>query len=217
MGVASHLGIKLSEYDARIRTFIPDYEEMLQVAADAIPRRAGSIVDLGTGTGALAERCLRRAPRARLVGIDADGEILQLAKRRLGKRARLLCGSFTRTPLPACDAVVASLALHHITTRSSKAGLYRRIRTALRPRGVLVSVDCQPAANPRVAREQRLAWKSHLLRCYTKKEAAALLASWAREDTYVPLEVELELLRGSGLKPEVLWRKGPFAVFMGLP
>ena len=37
MGVATHLGIKLSEYDARIRTFIPDYEEMLGVAAEVIP------------------------------------------------------------------------------------------------------------------------------------------------------------------------------------
>lgn len=216
MGVASHLGIKLAEYDMRIRTFIPGYEEMLEVAADAVPRSARTIVDLGTGTGALAERCLKKARRAQLVGIDADGEILKLAERRLGKRARLLRGSFTRASLPACDAVVASLALHHIPTRTSKAGLYRRIRAGLRPRGVFISVDCQPAANPSVAREQRQGWKAHLLSSYTPKQAAALLASWAQEDTYVPLEVELELLRKSGLKTEVLWRKGPFAVILGM-
>ena len=216
MGVASHLGIKLAEYDMRIRTFIPGYEEMLKVAADAVPRSARTIVDLGTGTGALAERCLKKARRAQLVGIDADGEILKLAERRLGKRARLLRGGFTRASLPACDAVVASLVLHHIPTRTSKAGLYRRIRAGLRPRGVFISVDCQPAANPRVAREQRQVWKAHLLFSYTPKQAAALLASWAQEDTYVPLEVELELLRKSGLKTEVLWRKGPFAVILGL-
>lgn len=216
MGVASHLGIRLAEYDMRIRTFIPGYEEMLEVAAEAVPRSARTIVDLGTGTGALAERCLKRARRAQLVGIDADGEILKLAERRLGRRARLLRANFGRTALPACDAVVASLALHHIPTRSSKAGLYRRIRAALRLHGVFISVDCQPAANPKVAREQRQAWKAHLLSSYTPKQAAGLLASWAQEDTYVPLEVELELFRKSGLKTEVLWRKGPFAVILGL-
>lgn len=200
----------------RIRTFIPGYEEMLEVAADAVPRSARTIVDLGTGTGALAERCLKKAPRAQLVGIDADGEILKLAERRLGKRACLLRGSFSRTSLPTCDAVVASLALHHIPTRSAKAGLYRRIRAALRPQGAFISVDCQPAANPRVAREQRQAWKTHLLSSYAAKQAAGLLAAWAQEDTYVPLEVELELLRKSGLHTEVLWRKGPFAVILGL-
>lgn len=214
MGVASHLGIKLAEYDSRIRTFIPHYEEMLEVAAAAIPRRARHIVDLGIGTGALAERCLRRAPQARILGIDADREILKLAERRLKSRARLECGSFMRSALPESDAVVASLALHHIRARSSKAALYRRVRAALRPRGVFLSVDCQPAALPEVAREQRQEWKWHLLSSYTRKQAAALFAAWAREDHYVPLEAELELLRQGGLIPEVLWRKGAFAVIL---
>ena len=79
MSVAAHLGIRLSEYDARIRTFIPDYDRMLDVAAAAIPRNTRTIVDLGIGTGALASRCLRRAPGARVVGVDADADILALA------------------------------------------------------------------------------------------------------------------------------------------
>ncbi|HEY5161617.1 MAG TPA: hypothetical protein VII81_01280, partial [Terriglobales bacterium] len=64
MDVAAHLGIDIVEYDERIRTFIPDYEEMLDVAAEAIPASARTIVDLGTGTGALAARCVERASRA---------------------------------------------------------------------------------------------------------------------------------------------------------
>lgn len=214
MGVASHLGIQLAEYDSRIRTFIPDYEEMLEIAAAAVPSRCRSIVDLGTGTGALAERCLQTAPGARILGIDADVDILKLAQRRLGNRARLVRGSFSRTPLPACDAVVASFALHHIRTRSVKAKLFGRIRTALRRGGVFLSVDCHPASNAPVAERQMQAWKSHLLASYTRKEAAALLASWAQEDTYVPLQEELELLRRGGLRGEVLWRKGAFAVLL---
>ena len=216
MGVASHLGIKLAEYDQRIRTFIPEYEEMLGVAAAAVPNAARSMVDLGTGTGALAARCLQRAPRAKVLGIDADPEMLKLAARRLGSRARLQCGSFTRASLPACDAVVASFALHHIRERSAKARLYRRIRVALRKHGVFISVDCHPADSPALGRQQREAWKSHLLASYSRKEASGLLAAWAREDTYVPLETELALFRRGGLKTEVLWRKGAFAVLLGL-
>jgi len=66
MSVASHLGIKISEYDARIRTFIPDYEEMLRVAASAVPRAARTILDLGVGTGALSAACLT-VPVSRLM------------------------------------------------------------------------------------------------------------------------------------------------------
>jgi hypothetical protein len=59
MSVANHLGIDLSEYDARIRTFIPNYEEMLDVVASVIDPMSSMILDLGIGTGALSERCVR--------------------------------------------------------------------------------------------------------------------------------------------------------------
>ena len=65
MSVASHLGIAVREYDRRIRTFIPNYAEMLDEAANALDASARTIVDLGVGTGALAARCLRHAPAAR--------------------------------------------------------------------------------------------------------------------------------------------------------
>jgi trans-aconitate methyltransferase len=215
MGVAAHLGIRLAEYDERIRTFIPDYEEMLDVAAAAVPARARTLVDLGIGTGALSARCLKTAPRARVVGIDVDPEILTLAARRLRDRAVLAAGTFLRTPLPPCDAVVASFALHHVRTRAAKAVLYRRIRAALRPRGLFVSVDCQPASDPASRRMQRDAWLAHLRRSYSATQSAGLLTAWSREDVYVPLDSEVALMRRCGFRVEVLWRRGSFAVLMG--
>src|ERR1051326_1540540 len=177
MGVSAHLGIALGEYDARIRTFIPDYEEMLVVGAAAVPSRARTIVDLGVGTGALAARCLKRARRASIVGIDADPAILNLAARRLGRGAQLIADSFLRAALPRCDATVASFALHHVRTRGAKANLYRRIRRALRRRGVFVTVDCHPSADRRVASAQRQDWRMHLRESYSAAQADRFL--WA--------------------------------------
>ena len=215
MSVAAHLGIRLSDYDARIRTFIPDYDTMLDVAASVIPGRTRTIVDLGIGTGALAARCLDQAPAASVVGIDADADILALASRRLKDRVTTVAGSFLRTPLPACDAIVASFALHHVRTRSAKAGLYRRIRKVLRPRGRFISVDAQPARDAAARRAARAAWLTHLECAYTPRQAASLLAAWAHEDVYVPLEVEIDLLTRAGFAVDVLWRKGTFAVLLG--
>jgi ubiquinone/menaquinone biosynthesis C-methylase UbiE len=214
MSVASHLGIRLAEYDARIRTFIPDYEEMLDVAAAAVPPRTRAIVDLGTGTGALAARCLRHARRARVTGIDADGAILKVAERRLGPRASFIEGSFLRAPIPRCDIIVSSFALHHIRTRAAKAALYARLRHALRRNGRLISVDCQPSPAPEIEAAQMTAWLAHLRKRYGKSDARRLLQAWADEDTYQPLNVETALLITAGFRVDVLWRKGAFAVLL---
>jgi len=215
MGVATHLGIKLSEYDARIRTFIPDYEEMLGVAAEAIPRGAKTIVDLGVGTGALASQCLSKAKHAKIFGIDVDAEIMKLAKRRLGSRARFFCGSFLGTEIPSCDVVVASFALHHVRTPQAKGRLYDRIYAALARDGLLVTVDCHPARDSGLARKQIQAWIAYLRKSYSKAEANKLLSAWSNEDFYTPLESELDLIRQSGFAAEVLWRRGAFAVLLG--
>jgi trans-aconitate methyltransferase len=215
MGVASHLGIRLTEYGARIRTFIPDYETMLDETAAAVGdavSEAPLIVDLGIGSGALASRCLRRIRRARVVGIDSDLAIVALARRRLGARLDVRIGDFAVTPLPRCDAIVASFALHHVTTTRAKLGLYRRCFAALRPRGALVIADCCLASNLRTQARDRRSWRAHLRRAYSRNQANAFLRAWRREDTYFPLATENEMLRAAGFEVDVVWRRRSFAV-----
>jgi tRNA (cmo5U34)-methyltransferase len=215
MGVAAHLSIRLAEYDRRIRTFIPDYEEMLDAAAGAVPRRARHVVDLGAGTGGLAARVLARARRASVVGIDADRGMLVLAARRLGDRATLVNETFLRAPLPAADAIVASFALHHVRTPNAKARLYRRARAALRPGGVLVSADCHPARDTAIAAAQMDEWRKFVAASYSHAQTRAFFRSWAREDVYVPLAAEVALLERAGFRVEVIWRRGAFSVLVG--
>ncbi|HYN09892.1 MAG TPA: class I SAM-dependent methyltransferase [Vicinamibacterales bacterium] len=218
MGVAAHLGIRLDDYDARIRTFIPRYVTMLDVAADAVAtvsRRAPIVVDLGIGSGALAARCLSRRPSARVIGIDEDAGMLAMARQRLPPGLTTMTGSFLTTDLPHCDAIVASLALHHVATPALKAGLYRRCADALRPGGVIVSADCYLASNAPDRVRHREAWRRHLMRSYSRREASGFLRAWAKEDTYFELDREIELLHGAGFETNVPWRRDSFAVIVG--
>jgi len=216
MGAAAHLGIDLRDYDRQIRTFIPSYDELLGLAAHVLaataPGRAPVILDLGIGTGALSAQSLHAKPAARIVGIDEDQAMLDMARARLGPRPALVPGSFERADLPRCDAIVASLALHHVPTRARRARLFRRCFRALRSGGVLLSADCYLSASPRMESADRHAWLAHLQREYAPRQARRYLRAWAKEDVYVTLIDELRLLEEAGFRVDVAGRRGCFAV-----
>jgi tRNA (cmo5U34)-methyltransferase len=217
--VASHLSVSPAAYDERIRELLPRYDELVSEAARALRyanRPIRHIVDLGIGTGALTRACLAEVPAARVVGIDADHSMVEVAKARLKqvrRRVRYRSGDFTRAILPKCDAVVATYALHHIRSLSDKLAFYRRCHRALRPGGILVSGDCMPASTPSAVATDLEDWFAHLARTAGSRSAAKrIFESWADEDTYRPLEVELRLLRRAGFTVDVPWRHAPFAV-----
>lgn len=219
MGAASHLGIDLREYDTRIRSFIPGYEEMLGAAAAvvvaSVHRRDPVIVDLGIGTGALGARCLASKPAARIVGVDEDEAMLAVARTRLGRQFTPVHGSFEDVDLPRCDAVTASLALHHVPTTARRVRLMRRIHRALRPGGVLIAADCYLASAARLRAAERRAWLAHLERRYTAKQAAAHLRAWAKDDHFARLSDEAAVLERAGFAVDIAWRRGCFAVIVG--
>jgi tRNA (cmo5U34)-methyltransferase len=223
MSVASHLAVSPAGYDRRIRQLLPHYDELIAEAARALGyslRRIRLIVDLGVGTAALSSACLDEVRSARVWGIDADAAMLAVARARLGRRgsrATLVEGSFLTTPLPACDAIVASYALHHIRSTRDKQAFYARCFRALRPGGVLVSGDCAPASTDQGFEQELDAWIAHMApSCGGISKARDVYRSWGDEDTYLTLAVEQRLLARAGFHVDVPWRRSPFAVMVGV-
>ena len=219
--VASHLAFSPAKYDARIRSLIPLYDELIAEAAGALghaARPVRTIVDLGIGTGALAQACLEHAPRARIWGIDADPDMMAVARQRLGQRSRrvtMTAGSFLDEALPSCDAMVASYSLHHIRSRRTKLAFYRRCFRALRPGGILINGDCAPASTARGFARDLDVWFRHLAKTFgSRAKGRRVYESWAEEDTYVPLAEEIRLLERAGFAVDVPWRRSPFAVIV---
>lgn len=214
--VLDHLGLAASDYDAAIRRYIPAYEEMIATTVGLVD---GEVIDLGTGTGALAAAILEAKPNARVRLLDIDPAMLETARARVarfGDRAQLVEASF-EAPLPPCDAIVASLALHHVPQRDAKTALYRRIREALRPGGILAIADAtvheDGPANARIYEMWAADMATHGI---GRAEANALFAKWAGEDRYYPLAVELDMLAEAGFaQPECFWKYGPMTVYGG--
>ena len=217
--VSNHLRLDIDEYDTTIRRFIPGYEEMLAVAAREVTSvEPGLVLDLGAGTGALSAAILRGSAVRSIELLDVDLEMLEQARTRLLPfkwRPRFRERSFL-DDLPSCDAVSASLALHHVPTMEEKQALFGRIHAALWGGGVFVNADATMSADPAVRDATYEAWAEHMATSgIDREEAFAHFAQWAEEDTYFPLEVELEAMRAVGFQAECVWKNGPIKVVVG--
>ena len=217
--VSRHLNLAIADYDRTIRRFIPGYDTMLDVVVAAVRAAAPQLVlDLGAGTGALAERLLAADPTATVELWDVDPAMLEVARERLGRhggRARFRLQSFA-DPLPRADAVMASLALHHVRTLPDKATLYGRIGAALEPGGVFVNGDVTLPDDPEARERGYERWADHLVaEGFARNEARRHFADWAAEDVYFPVERELEAISAAGLEARMVWRQEPNTVTAG--
>jgi tRNA (cmo5U34)-methyltransferase len=221
--VKRHLRVDADGYDAEIRRFIPHYEEMIATGVEVLSALAPAeshILDLGGGTGALSSAVLAGLPSSRVTVLDVDAEMLAEARRRLagfGDRVSFEQASFL-DPLPAADAVVASLALHHVHDLETKTALYRAIHDALSPGGALLNLDAAVSEGTRL---NRLVFDRMAARMaehgISDVEARGHFAAWADEDRYFPLDAELGALREAGYdEVECLWRRGLCAITCAL-
>jgi tRNA (cmo5U34)-methyltransferase len=220
--VAGHLGVAADDYDRTIVTFIPNYERMIATVIQWLDGRVpagGLVVDLGAGTGALAAAILHALPEVRLLLVDIDPNMLEVAAARCAEHAERteLRQAFFADPLPRCHAVVASLALHHVPTRDEKVGVYRSIFEALEPGGLVVVGDLY--INPAGAERDGMlrAWYRHMdQHGIDNTQADAHFAQWAQEDHYMTLLDELGLMSSAGFsRADCFWRDGGLAVVGG--
>ncbi|HTU88158.1 MAG TPA: class I SAM-dependent methyltransferase [Solirubrobacteraceae bacterium] len=221
--VKRHLDIDARGYDAQIRRFIPYYDDMLATGVEVLAALApagGDVLDLGGGTGALSAAVLEKLPGVRVTVLDVDRDMLGEARRRLsgyGERVAFKEGSFL-DPLPRADAVVASLALHHVHDLQAKTELYRAIHDALSPAGVLLNLDAAVSQDTRLNALVFDRWAQRMSdHGITDSQARGHFAAWSDEDRYFPLEAELGALREAGFdEVECFWRRGASAITCAL-
>lgn len=112
-----------------------------RVAARLPP--AGTVVDVGAGTGALALRVAARRPDAHVVAVDGDETVLDIARTKAGAGAvEWREGLAGRLPIgdAQADAAILSLVLHHLTPEAKRAALEDILRV-LKPGAALHIAD----------------------------------------------------------------------------
>lgn len=218
--VLDHLHVMIADYDRFIRTAIPHYDTMRAVQLELLARclpPEGHVIDLGGGTGALARAVAEKFSKVHVEIWDTDPAMLEIARERcaaFGDRVHFVERSFAE-PLPACDAVVACIALHHVKEMSAKGDIYANIFQALRRGGIFANADCVMSETPALRRASYEAWAKFMEeQGLSQAETQQQFAEWAKEDYYPPLATELRLLAQAGFaEPDCFWRMPPFTVF----
>ena len=96
-----------------------------------------TVLDAGCGTGRVSELLLERLPRGRVLAVDADPRMVELAARNLGGRAEVSHADLLELQLARpVDAVISTATFHWVLDHER---LFERLHAALVPGGQLVA------------------------------------------------------------------------------
>ena len=151
---------------------------LAEVARAALGNLAPRLLDLGCGTGALAELVLGEIPGAQLTCVDLSTRMVETARLRLGDRADVLLADAERLPFhdSTFDVAWCNDSFHHYP--DPERAVFQTWRVLV-PGGTLVVGDVwQPA----LARALMNTWMPHSregdVRIYSEAEMCGILGTW---------------------------------------
>jgi len=132
-------------YDPLIRLFMREAEFKNRLIQIAQIEPGSRVLDLGCGTATLTLMIKQQHPSAEVYGIDGDGKIIEIARRKAARAdidVKLDEGMAFDLPYEDdfFDRVLSSLVIHHLSVEDKRRTL-REVRRVLCSKGELHIVD----------------------------------------------------------------------------
>ena len=145
-----------SRWEALAEQVNPVRQEQLDLLLGLLRHEApGTVLDLGVGSGLVAEMVLEALPEAQVVGLDSSPAMLDLARDRLARfpgRATMIEADLETVTVAAClagpgpiHAVISVQTLHNLEPAAHRRMLASTAE-AMAPGGMLVIADRYAAA-----------------------------------------------------------------------
>jgi tRNA (cmo5U34)-methyltransferase len=218
--VKHHFEGEASDYDRLIVKFVPYYREQNEMMMELLPFEGTARVrglDLGAGTGVLAEGILRRYPLAEVTVFDIADGMLDAADERLQKfdnRINFQKGDFSKDDFGiGYDLILSGLSIHHLEN-PQKQDLFRRIYLALNPGGVFLNRDIIRGVTDRLDAIYTRLWRDYVRA--NGEDDEALMERFHAEDRPASIEDQLDWLRRAGfVDVGCHWQRINFAIYGG--
>lgn len=132
-------------YDSAIRLWTRENVWRTALLKQVAPDQGDTILDIGCGTGTFAIMLKRATPHARVIGLDPDPQILEIAARKAAQSGVDIewKQGFARDAVAlsvSIDKIVSSLVFHQVPLAEKRTSLVAAL-AALRPKGVLHVAD----------------------------------------------------------------------------
>lgn len=221
-GVKKHFDDMADDFDARVLKTVPFYIDMLEALVSALPfdkERKISVVDLGCGTGTISKKVKEYYPNALITCVDFSDKMIRVAKRKLENYTGInyvTCDCKDFDCSAGYDAVVSSLALHHIRDEEEKKDFYKRIFAGLNRDGVFYNADLVLGASDYLQNLNMEKWKEFLLQSVSLEEILKRKRNYEKEDHPFKLIDEIRWLEEADFSDiEIVWKYYHFAVYGG--
>lgn len=210
-------------YDRTRRQLVPCFDAFYGSVPALVERPADAelaVLDLGAGTGLLAQQIAHAFPRARFLLVDVAEQMLEVARQRFASepegRFRYAIGDLVSFPLPPRqDVVISGLAIHHLD-HPAKRDLFARVRDALLPGGVFINAEQVLAPTPDEERANHERWHAEVHAAGIASSDLAAALERMQADRLATLDEQLAWLRDAGfVDVRCAFQSGRFAVYAG--
>ena len=217
--IIDHFEEEAKKYDEIILTLIPEYRHMVDVLVSILPfakEQAFSVIDLGCGTGSVSRRIKDAFPNIQLTCVDIAKNMLDIASAKNGPDTILIQADFNTFDFPQkYDAIVSSLALHHLETDEGKGIFYRKIYEALKGGGIFVNIDVVTGGDNALQKVYLKNWKDFMVKNTSVQEVEnKWLPNYHAEDRPVSIMRHIGMLQKSGFGMiDVVYKHYNYAVY----
>ena len=192
-----------NDFDNLMGKIIPDYYYFQQKLVDALPfdeKQSFRVIDLGCGTGNIGKLIADRFPNAKIVCVDFSEEMLKSAAAKIGERATYVQADFNNFEFDGkFDAVVSSLALHHLETDDDKIKFYEKMYAAMNSGAVHLNFENVLSESNDIQNMNIAGWREYMQQSFSDEEIDNVwLAGYYDDDHPITLTKHAEIMKNLG-------------------